>query len=81
MVCGPPASLPMGPGAIHRHLIAVPTGATWARNPLPATGLGPRCGCDLDNNYKPANFKCGCKEAPGDPMASSLITMRWAGGR
>jgi len=38
-----------------------PEGGTWAMNPLPATGLGPRCSCNMDNNYKPGNFKCGCK--------------------
>lgn len=38
-----------------------PANSTWARMPLPATGLGPRCGCDFDNNYHPGNFDCGCK--------------------
>ena len=24
-------------------------------------GLGPRCSCDIDVNYKPGDFNCGCK--------------------
>jgi hypothetical protein len=38
-----------------------PPGSTWTRIPLPAAGLGPRCSCDMDNNYKPGDFNCGCK--------------------
>lgn len=29
-----------------------PTNATWSRMPIPATGLGPRCSCDMDNNVR-----------------------------
>ena len=25
------------------------------------TGLGPRCSCDMDNNYHPGDFNCGCR--------------------
>ena len=38
-----------------------PPGSQWGMQPLPPMGLGPRCSCDMDNNYKPANFLCGCK--------------------
>jgi hypothetical protein len=39
-----------------------PPGSTWSMLPIPTGGLGPRCSCSMDNNYKPANFKCGCKK-------------------
>ena len=38
-----------------------PRGSTWARLPIPASGLGPRCECDMDTHYQPGDFKCGCK--------------------
>jgi len=38
-----------------------PVGSTWTRIPLPPGGLGPRCSCDMDLNYNPGDFKCGCK--------------------
>lgn len=38
-----------------------PPGSTWTRIPLPASGLGPRCSCDMDNDYHPGDFNCGCK--------------------
>ena len=38
-----------------------PLGSTWARLPLPSATKGPRCSCDMDINYKPADFNCGCK--------------------
>jgi len=38
-----------------------PEGSTWTRIPIPQGGLGPRCSCDMDNNYKPGDFNCGCK--------------------
>jgi hypothetical protein len=34
-------------------------GQWWARLPIPAGGLGPRCSCDMDVNYKPADYNCG----------------------
>ena len=39
-----------------------PEGSTWSMLPLPPTSAGPRCGCSLDVNYKPANYDCGCLE-------------------
>eukprot|EP00039_Didymoeca_costata_P006387 m.89761 g.89761 ORF g.89761 m.89761 type:complete len:384 (+) comp13238_c0_seq2:20-1171(+) len=38
-----------------------PPGSIWSRLPLPSSVLGPRCSCDMDNNYKPGNFNCGCR--------------------
>ena len=38
-----------------------PAGSTWSRNPIPGTGYGPRCSCNMSLDYKPANFLCGCK--------------------
>jgi len=39
-----------------------PEGSWWSRLPLPGSGYGPRCGCDLaPDTYKPGNFACGCK--------------------
>lgn len=38
-----------------------PVGSTWTRIPIPSGGLGPRCSCDMDNDYHPGDFKCGCK--------------------
>ena len=38
-----------------------PEGSTWTRVAIPQYGLGPRCSCNMDLNYKPADFKCGCK--------------------
>lgn len=37
-----------------------PAGSTWAMIPLPSSVLGPRCVCSPDNNYRPANYDCGC---------------------
>lgn len=37
-----------------------PAGSTWAMLPLPSSVLGPRCVCSPDNNYRPANYNCGC---------------------
>jgi hypothetical protein len=38
-----------------------PEGSTWTRIATPSGGLGPRCSCDMDNNYHPGDFACGCK--------------------
>lgn len=38
-----------------------PEGSTWTRIPIPSGGLGPRCSCNMDNDYHPGDFKCGCK--------------------
>ena len=38
-----------------------PAGSMWTRVALSAAGLGPRCACDLDNDYNPGDFSCGCK--------------------
>ena len=38
-----------------------PAGSEWAMFPYPNGILGPRCACDLDVNYHPANYDCGCK--------------------
>jgi len=37
-----------------------PPGSTWARLPLPADILGPRCACSPGLDYKPRDFACGC---------------------
>lgn len=37
-----------------------PEGSMWTRVPLPSSGLGPRCSCDMDNDYHPADYDCGC---------------------
>lgn len=39
-----------------------PEGSTWTRIPIPSSGLGPRCSCDMNNDYKPGDFTCGCKK-------------------
>ena len=42
-----------------------PAGATWARLPLPGSGYGHRCACDLTddaNGDHPQNYNCGCKK-------------------
>jgi len=41
---------------IARHSVFVsegtyPQGSMWTRIPIPTGGLGPRCQCDMDNNY------------------------------
>ena len=41
-----------------------PEGSWWARLPIPTGGLGPRCSCNMDIHYKPADFSCGCN--PGE---------------
>jgi hypothetical protein len=44
-------------------------GQWWARLPIPAGGLGPRCSCDMDVNYKPADYNCG---EPAVPILESV---------
>merc|ERR1719265_2009494 len=39
-----------------------PEGSTWTRIPIPSGGLGPRCSCNMDNDYHPGDFKCGCNK-------------------
>lgn len=39
-----------------------PPGATWSRYPIATHGLGPRCQCNMDNDYHPGDFDCGCKK-------------------
>jgi hypothetical protein len=53
-----------------------PRGSTWARLPIPATGLGPRCECDMDTHYKAGDFACGCKpcEVMGGNCSSNRVS-------
>eukprot|EP01052_Picozoa_sp_SAG31_P004831 SAG31_NODE_204_length_20414_cov_19.143392_23_plen_174_part_00 len=42
-----------------------PEGATWSRLPLPGTGYGHRCACDLTDDAHgdhPQDYDCGCKK-------------------
>eukprot|EP00937_MAST-01D_sp_MAST-1D-sp2_P001202 g1202.t1 len=41
-----------------------PPGSMWARLPLPGTGYGHRCACDLTDDAhgdRPQDYSCGCK--------------------
>jgi len=38
-----------------------PVGSMWTRVPIPQRGLGPRCSCNMDVDYHPGDFSCGCK--------------------
>ena len=42
-----------------------PPGATWSRLPIPGTGYGHRCACDLTDDAhgdRPQDYNCGCKK-------------------
>lgn len=42
-----------------------PKGSMWSRLPLPGSGYGHRCACDLTNDAhgdKPQDYSCGCKK-------------------
>ena len=55
--------VPIGMHAVFTNVGTSPLGSWWARLPIPAGGLGPRCSCDMNVNYKPGDFKCGCRES------------------
>jgi hypothetical protein len=41
--------------------VGTSNGGTWTRIPLPTGGFGPRCSCDMNNDYKPGDYSCGCR--------------------
>lgn len=55
--------VPVGMHSVFTNVGTSPLGSWWARLPIPAGGLGPRCSCDMNVNYKPGDFKCGCRES------------------
>jgi len=48
-----------------------PKGSTWTRIPIPHAKLGPRCACDIDIDYHPGDFKCGCKKGEEADMCTT----------
>lgn len=51
-----------------------PPGATWSRLPLPGTGYGHRCACDLTDDAHgdhPQDYNCGCKKGEEQGGCSS----------
>ena len=52
------------PNPVFVNVGTAPSGATWSRLPLPGSGYGHRCACDLTDDAhgdRPQDYNCGCK--------------------
>ena len=52
------------PNPVFENVGTAPSGATWSRLPLPGSGYGHRCACDLTDDAhgdRPQDYNCGCK--------------------